>query len=151
MAADCREALGENRLAWLRSLPLSYNAGPVALVHASPVSLWRAPGHTASDKELEAAYGPLGQPVAAYGHTHVPYIRAMGSLTVANCGSAGLPYDGDRRASYLLVDGETPCIRRVEYDVDREVRALGAGGRPQAEWVARMLQAARPQLLSVAG
>src|SRR5271155_3493711 len=36
MATATREALGEERLAWLSSLPLSLTHSPMALVHASP-------------------------------------------------------------------------------------------------------------------
>lgn len=47
MAAATREALGEERLAWLRGLPRMQMHGPMALVHASPETLWRAPMPTA--------------------------------------------------------------------------------------------------------
>src|SRR5467141_3455775 len=53
MAVATREALGEERLAWLRGLPRIQIHRPMALVHASPKSPWRAPLHTASDAELE--------------------------------------------------------------------------------------------------
>jgi predicted phosphodiesterase len=42
MAAASREALGEERLAWLRGLPRIQTHGRVALVHASPSSTPRA-------------------------------------------------------------------------------------------------------------
>ena len=51
MAAATREALGEERLAWLSALPRMQTHGPMALVHASPESPWRAPAHTAGDAE----------------------------------------------------------------------------------------------------
>jgi predicted phosphodiesterase len=146
MAAATRQALGEERLAWLRSLPRARTEGPMALVHASPTSLWRAPGATASDAELEAAYAPLGRPVAVYGHIHSPFVRPVSQMIIANTGSVGLPYDGDRRAAYLLLDGSTPTIRRVEYDVDREIASRSACGLPRAEWIARILASAAPQL-----
>jgi len=38
-----RSGLGEERLAWLRELPRVQIHGPMALVHASPESTWRAP------------------------------------------------------------------------------------------------------------
>src|SRR5947208_527861 len=41
MAAATRAVLGEERLAWLRSLPSSRIHSPMALVHASPKSPWR--------------------------------------------------------------------------------------------------------------
>jgi hypothetical protein len=49
MAAGTREALGEERLAWLRDSPRLHVCSPVALVHASPESPWRAPTPEASD------------------------------------------------------------------------------------------------------
>src|SRR5437879_4355148 len=61
MAAVTREALGEERLAWLRGLPRLQIRAPMALVHASPESPWRAPALEASDAELESIYSPLGQ------------------------------------------------------------------------------------------
>ena len=146
MAAATREMLGEERLAWLRGLPRMQVYAPMALVHASPESLWRAPAPEASDAELEAVYAPLGQPVAIYGHIHRSYIRSLSEMTVANTGSVSMSYDGDRRAGYLLLDGSTPTIRRVEYDVDRELRALAACGLPHSHWVAKMLESGSFQM-----
>ena len=51
MAAATREALGEKRLAWLRGLPRMQIHGPMALVHASPETAWRAPAPEAGDAE----------------------------------------------------------------------------------------------------
>ena len=67
-------------------------------------------------------------------------------MTVANTGSVGLSYDGDRRAAHLLLDGATPAIRRVEYDVDRELAALAGSGLPHADWVAEILESASPRM-----
>jgi len=143
-AAATRETLGENRLAWLRDLPRSQIHGPIALVHASPECLWRAPAPEASDAELEEAYRPLGQPLAVYAHIHRSFIRRMPGLTVVNSGSVSLSYDGDRRAAYLLIDGSEPAIRRVEYDVEKELKALSDCGLPHAGWIARMIATAQP-------
>jgi predicted phosphodiesterase len=140
MAAATREMLGEDRLAWLRGLPRMQVHAPMALVHASPESAWRAPAPEASDAELEAVYGPLGQQVAVYGHIHRSYVRSVNGMMVVNTGSVSLSYDGDRRAAYLLLDGSTAAIRRVEYDVDSEVRALAGCGLPHSDWVAKMLE-----------
>ncbi len=139
MAAATCEALGEDRLAWLRGLPRSRIHGPMALMHASPESPWRAPMPDASDAELESVYGPLGQPIAIYAHIHRSYIRSVSGMIVANTGSVSLSYDGDRRAAYLLLDESKPAIRRVEYDVDRELKALSGCGLPHADWVAKIL------------
>ena len=70
MAAATCEALGEERLAWLRGLPRIQIHRPMVLVHASLESPWRAPTPEASDAELELVYEPLGQPIAVYAHVH---------------------------------------------------------------------------------
>jgi predicted phosphodiesterase len=146
MASFTRAALGEERIAWLQALPRVQRHGPLALVHASPDSCWRAPLPEATDAELASVYVPLGQPVAVYGHIHRPYIRSVTGMVVANTGSVGLSYDGDRRAAYLMLDDAQPSIRRVEYDLDRELKLLSACNLPHATWVANMLESARPQM-----
>jgi len=146
MALATREALGQDRLAWLRSLPRIQIHGPMALVHASPASPWRAPVPEVSDAELESVYAPLGRPIAIYAHIHRSYIRTVSGMIVANTGSVSLSYDGDRRAAYLLLDEAKPAIRRVEYDLDRELKALSGCGFPHADWIAKILDRGCPQM-----
>ena len=146
MAAATRVALGEERIAWLRGLPRVQMHNAMALVHASPESRWKAPTPEASDAELESVYAPLGRPVAVYAHIHRSFVRSVSNMVVANTGSVSLSYDGDRCAAYLLLDDSTPTIRRVEYDVEREIKALAGSGLPHSEWVARMLETGRPQM-----
>jgi predicted phosphodiesterase len=146
MMAATRGALGEERIAWLRRLPRVQIQDPIALVHASPESCWRSPGPEASDAELESAYGPLGQPIAVYGHIHRPYLRSIAEMLVANSGSVSLSYDGDGRAAYLLLDESKPTIRRVEYDVEKEIDVLSTCGLPHSDWLARTLRSGSPQM-----
>ena len=40
----------------------------------------------------------------------------------------------------------TLFIRRVEYDIEREIKALGQSGLPRADWIAKSLLAAAPQM-----
>jgi hypothetical protein len=72
MAAATRAMLGDERIAWLRALPRVQIQRPMALVHASRESLWRAPAPEATNAELESVYAPLGQPIAVYAHIHRP-------------------------------------------------------------------------------
>ena len=64
-------------------------------------------------------------------------------MTVANTGSVSLSYDGDVRASYLILDGTSASIRRVDYDVEREAQALLSSGLPHAAWICQTLRAGR--------
>jgi len=147
IAAATRDALGAERLAWLAQLPPGIcggERGTLDLVHASPTSAWLAPAIDAPESDLIAAFKSLGKEVVAYGHTHLPGIRRLSASVprlVLNSGSVGLPYDGDPRASYLVLDDDQPTIRRVEYDLDRELELLAACGLPGAAWTAKILRA----------
>jgi predicted phosphodiesterase len=136
-------SIGEERLRWLEGLPSLYSQPGFSLVHASPEDLWRAPMPNASDDELRSTYASLGAQIVVYGHIHRPYIRRVQAMTIANTGSVGQSYDGDRRASYLVIEGESITIRRVEYDVESEAEELLRSGLPHAEWLARILLAGR--------
>jgi len=138
-----RASIGEERLRWLEGLPSAHFGEGFRLVHASPGDLWRAPAANASDEELQRTYAPLGARVVVYGHIHVPYVRRLPGMTVANAGSVSQSYDGDRRASYLVIDGESVTIRRVEYNVESEAEELSRSGLPHADWLARILRAGK--------
>jgi putative phosphoesterase len=136
-------SIGEERLRWLEALPPRYVHENFTLVHASPEDLWRAPMPNASDVELRNTYSSLGAPLVVYGHIHCPFVRRLPGLTIANTGSVSQSYDGDTRASYLLIDGESITIRRVEYDVQTEAEHLLRSGLPHARWMARVLLAGK--------
>lgn len=146
IASATRAALGEERLAWLRALPKVQALDGVALVHASPEDRWRAPSPESDDAEFETVYGPVGKKIVVYGHIHRGFVRRLSTMTVVNSGSVSLSYDGDRRASYLLLDEGEPEIRRMEYDVEREIRALAKCGLPHSDWIARTIESGRPQM-----
>ncbi|SEF64221.1 phosphoesterase, MJ0936 family [Bryocella elongata] len=148
MAASTRERLGDERLAWLASHPYQVVIPELALVHATPASCWRAAPPNASEADLEVIYAPLERSCVVFGHTHVPSVRTLGGVvsTLINCGSVGLPFDGDPRASYLLFTAGRPLIRRVPYDVEAECDRLRVSGLPAFAWTAAMLRAASPRL-----
>ncbi|HEX4321194.1 MAG TPA: metallophosphoesterase family protein [Acidobacteriaceae bacterium] len=148
IAEATRTALGDERLAWMRELPRTLMTETLAVVHATPESCWKAPAESASDEDLSAVYRPLGRAMVAYGHTHRPSIRrvAGGPEFLVNTGSVGLPYDGDPRTSYLLIDEGKPSIRRVAYDMEKELNALAECGLPGAAWTAKMLRTSSPQM-----
>lgn len=134
-------SIGEERLRWLEGLPCEYSGESFCLVHARPGDLWRAPMPNASDDELQSTYASLGARIVVYGHIHRPYVRRLQGMTVANSGSVSQSYDGDTRASYLVINGESVAIRRVEYDVEGEAEDVLRSGLPHAQWLAGILRA----------
>ena len=138
------DAIGDERLNWLRALPGRWSGNDLTVVHAGPDDFWRSPGADATDEELAGTYAPLGARRVVYGHIHRPFVRRLPAFTLVNSGSVSLSYDGDPRAAYALVDDDRVTIRRVEYDVEREVTALFERQCPDAAWLADMLRTGTP-------
>lgn len=137
------EQIGEERLAWLRDLPAELWIDGIAIVHAAPGDLWRAPMPDATDSDLDATFRPLGASTVAYGHIHRSFTRAVRDLVVANAGSAGMPWDGDTRASYLLVEDDRVEVIRVDYDIDAEAREFQGRAHPDSERLVEMRRVGR--------
>jgi diadenosine tetraphosphatase ApaH/serine/threonine PP2A family protein phosphatase len=58
----------------------------------------------------------------------------MGKQLVVNPGAVGQPRDGDRRASYAVLDttAQECAVKRLEYDIDSAATAIEAAGLPGA-------------------
>jgi putative phosphoesterase len=132
------QLLGPERVQWLQQLPLDWRQGDLLLVHATPDDLNRAPRLDAPAEELERQYGSRGASVVVYGHIHRPGVRQLSGFTLANSGSVGQPYDGDWRASYLLITDGLVEVRRVEYELRRELTEVARSRYPYAEQIAQM-------------
>jgi putative phosphoesterase len=132
------DAIGDERLDWLRRLPaerrVNLEATLVLVTHGSPGS------QTAGfDRDLDASVilerlSRTDARIICCGHTHVPEVRDFGWKQIVNAGSAGYVFDGDPTASWALVtlDGETASaeIRRTEFDALAVANAISARGLP---------------------
>jgi len=132
------ETLDDDGLDWLRRLPserrLRVDDDLVLVCHASPGS------QTAGfDGGLDAAtvlerLSRTDARVICCGHTHIPEVRDFGWKVIVNDGSAGYAFDGDPRASWVLIeiadDQVQAEVRRVEYDVMAVANAISARGLP---------------------
>jgi putative phosphoesterase len=133
-----RRDLGEKYLDWLRALPFSVRIGEAGnellVVHANPINdeehLWP----DASDADLERLIGDEPAAAIAFGHLHVPYVRMWRGKMLVNVASAGLPKDGDARASYAILtersSGWQVKHRRVPFDVKKVATQLADCGIP---------------------
>jgi putative phosphoesterase len=136
--AMTREMIGPARLAWLHELPLEWRDDDMLLVHAAPGDLWKVVKDDAPDDELAGTFGGREARLVVYCHIHRPFVRRMPGLTVANTGSVSIPADGDWRASYLIVEDGRPSLRRVEYDLERELAELRDSRYPSWQALAAM-------------
>jgi predicted phosphodiesterase len=133
------EALGPERVDWLRRLPAERRVraadGTLVLVtHASPGSQTAGFDQGLDESVLLERLGRTDARVICCGHTHVPEVRDFGWKVIANDGSAGYVFDGDPTASWALldiVDGEvTAEIKRVAFDTLAAADAVAERGLP---------------------
>jgi diadenosine tetraphosphatase ApaH/serine/threonine PP2A family protein phosphatase len=140
----CADQLGPDTVARLATLPAQAVIDGVRYCHASPLSDMAGflPEPAPSD---DALLGEVRERRLVAGHTHLPLHRvAANGIELVNPGSVGMPFDGDPRAAYALIDDDgTVDLRRVPYDhasaADAIRDALGVDG----ELFARRVQQAR--------
>ncbi|MEF8782395.1 MAG: metallophosphoesterase family protein [Haloarculaceae archaeon] len=124
-----RETLDDDQIEWLTGLPDERLAcdGRVKLVHGHPDN----PDRYTYPEEF--APGLLDEEdVLVTGHTHVQGHEVFDEGVVMNPGSVGQPRDGDPRAAYAVLDLDSLSVseHRVEYDVERVVRAVRKADLP---------------------
>jgi predicted phosphodiesterase len=114
-----REELDESGLAYLAALPRTAQLEGALLVHGSPSEplLGRLEPDTPDDQ-----ISPLPAPYVFVGQTHRPFIRRIGSSTLVNVGSVGLPRDGTGRGCYAVWDSASGEVRLHSFPLD--VRAI---------------------------
>ncbi len=112
-------------------------------MHAGPDDVWQVTSPAGSDEELSGVFAALHAKRVIYGHLHVPFVRRLPALTLVNSGAVGQSFDGDPRAAYALFDGDRFEIRRVEYDIDEEVRLLMSTNDPFARSTVETLRTGR--------
>jgi predicted phosphodiesterase len=139
----------EARWEFLAERPRTFKENGMLFVHGSarnPLNEYVFPEDVADHRKMERIF-PLVERCCFQGHTHVPGVfvelsreqtkfytpdevsgvyRLDARKVLVNVGSVGQPRDGDRRASYVLFDGETIRFRRVEYDVEATVQKIHA-------------------------
>jgi putative phosphoesterase len=132
------EALGPDRLDWLRRLPaerrLRVDDTLVLLTHASPGSQTQGFDTTLDAAAVVERLSRTDARVVCCGHTHLPEVRDFGYRVIVNDGSAGYVFDGDPTASWALIDlvdgAVTAEIRRTAFDVMTVANAISARGLP---------------------
>ena len=135
-AVDTRQDR-ERRWEFLSERPRTHREDGFLFVHGSarnPLNEYVFPEDIYNQRKMERIFA-LVEKYCFQGHTHVPgiftedlafhspeeidYVYHLdGRKTLCNVGSVGQPRDGDWRACYIMLDGETIRYRRVEYDIE---------------------------------
>ena len=135
---------------------ISLNApdgGELRVVHASTRNNRDSIWPTTPNADLRIKIGDKPPATLLVAHTHIPLIRGLDQTLVVNCGSVGMPFDRDTRASYAQLIWQTDAwycrIVRLDYDLGETERAYvrsGYGNLPMARLTLRELREGRSQL-----
>jgi putative phosphoesterase len=139
------DAVGEERLAWLDSLPaqLAVPEQDALLVHATPRGDEEMLMPETPAAEAAAMLAGVGPHTLLCGHVHIQYRRPVAGHEVINPGSVGMPLDGDPRAAWAIVSDGQVELRRISYDVELVADRVEREDGPFADMVARRLRTAR--------
>ncbi|MBL8849676.1 MAG: metallophosphoesterase family protein [Planctomycetaceae bacterium] len=133
----------ERRWEFLGELPRVRREENVLFVHGSarnPLNEYVFPEDIYNQRKMERIFALVDR-YCFQGHTHIPGIfleslsflspeevdlryELTGEKAVMNVGSVGQPRDGDPRACYVLLDGQTVQYRRVPYDLERTIAKI---------------------------
>src|SRR5206468_3728073 len=147
-----RAAISGPTRAWLADLPERHETAAFTLVHGSGRDpTWE---YVTSPAAAAASLAAMSTRHGINGHTHIPtaFLELDGRISrigpdggarsatvvlergrvLLNPGSVGQPRDGDRRASYLILDpdAQTASWHRTEYDIDAVRTAMRGAGLP---------------------
>ena len=133
----------ERRWEFLGELPRVRREDNILFVHGSarnPLNEYVFPEDIYNQRKMERIFA-LVDKYCFQGHTHIPGVfleslsflspeeidlryELSGEKAVLNVGSVGQPRDGDPRACYVLLDGQTVRYRRVPYDLEKTIAKI---------------------------
>lgn len=152
------EHLRPEHLETIQRLPVETHlaidgVAPILMVHGSPFKVTVGFTSDLADAQIQRLLDGATEPVVVGAHTHRPLDRQVGPQRVLNPGSVGMPYNGDPRAQYLLLDADASGLhasfRQVDYPVEAvrrefERRDMMREFGPMAELLLRTVETGLP-------
>lgn len=99
------------------------DAPPVRVVHGYPGNPWEAIFPDTPDERVREMLRGVEESTIIAAHSHIIMDRVLDDWHILNAGSVGVPLDGIRSASYMILDGDASgwraSLRRIEFDYER--------------------------------
>lgn len=143
----CAAQLSDADRRFLADLPFLWRhpagGADLVVVHATPWSIGDVIRADAPPALISRVFADASAAAVAFGHIHTPFVRETGDGLLVNSGSVGLPFDGDWRASFAVLDrtGDrwTAAIRRIPYDRAAAIAAGRSSDNPESNrWTRRV-------------
>ena len=123
---------------YIKSLPKTKKINALGfeflLVHGSPDGIDDPLATNTPRKKFVDIASRVNEDVVLCGHTHHFFTKTVSGVKFINPGSVGRPFDGDSRASYIILSkrGSKLLVEnfRVKYDTARNLRKMKREGYP---------------------
>ncbi len=134
--------LNNDDIGMMKNIPLtislSFDDTHILCVHGSPRSYSESMDFSVPDEKVKEMLYGVEETNILCGHIHNPFERHIKEKWIINVGSVGYPTDGDPRAAYGVLEikksGQSKYIlKRVEYDIDENIRLAKLNDFPFAE------------------
>jgi putative phosphoesterase len=143
--------LDQASIDYLSGLPtkLKLEFGDIKLhaFHATPKSLFEVVFPDESEEILLQKMMTEEADLYVYAHIHKPYIRFIEGKCIVNIGSVGLPFDGLKKSSYMILEitegSFQTSIVRVKYDINMVINQLKNLDYPNSDLLSRILYHAK--------
>jgi predicted phosphodiesterase len=146
----CAVRLSDEDRRFVAGLPFLWrqpsDAGDLVVVHATPWSIGDVVRADAPPAVVSRMFSEASAAAVAFGHIHTAFVLEAPDGLLVNCGSVGLPFDGDWRASFVMLERAgsrwTAAIHRIAYDRDAAISAAHESGNPESQrWTNRLRSA----------
>lgn len=146
-----RARLSAADLQWLAELPEEHRfevgGKRLLFVHGSPRGNMDSLFPGTPEPELLEALEGCEADIVLCGHTHWAFSRRVGTHQLIGTGSIGLPFDGDPRAAYLILEVTERDVGvthvRVDYDLAAALSAGTERGFPDMDFLYKVLPTGR--------
>jgi putative phosphoesterase len=118
----------------LAAWPITLALDGVRFCHGSPGRDDEIITRLTPDAVLLESLADVHEPLVVGGHTHQQMVRGVhDTLTYANAGSVGMPYEGRPGAFWMIVADGSPELRETSYDLHAAVEELRASDFPDVD------------------
>ncbi len=107
--------------------------GDILFCHATPRSDEEIFTPLTSQDRLTTIFADIKQKIVVCGHTHIQFERQVGSVSIVNAGSVGMPFAEEPGAYWLLLSPMGYEYRRTIYDFQAAADEVRASEDPQGD------------------
>ncbi|MCC6943564.1 MAG: metallophosphoesterase family protein [Thermomicrobiales bacterium] len=151
------EAIGEDGVAYLASLPFSHRIPPpgsrgphddLLIVHANPRNVMDALYPDLTDGEIRLLLDGEAAGALAFGHIHISYVRQIDDTLLVDVAAVGNSKDGDISCRYGILTWDeagrrwSAEIRKLSYPLEETEAQIRASGLPKPEKTIQKLREA---------